>query len=135
MSLVKPQSVTSSRLAVTWKEELQHFLDARDASYCIFEGGDSKDPNVDNQYGDTLPGGFHRPKNCGGFASTYDISTRYSSNEADLSAEYEQGQCMEYMKLGLQGVSILLSDDDHMTRGIALTDSACYCLISRSLDH
>jgi hypothetical protein len=28
-----------------------------------------------------------------------------------------------------------LSDDDHMTRGIALTDSACYCLISRSLDH
>jgi hypothetical protein len=32
-------------------------------------------------------------------------------------------------------VPVPLSHDDHMTRGIALTDSACYCLISRSLDH
>ena len=84
---------------------------------CSLQGGDSKDPNVDGQYPDTLPGGFTGPENCGGFAPTNVISTSYSSNEADLSAKYEQRQCMEYMKLGLQGVSILYSSGDFGVAG------------------
>jgi tripeptidyl-peptidase-1 len=44
------------------------------------------------------------------------ISTSYSSNEADLTAKYEQRQCLEYMKLGLQGVSILYSSGDFRRR-------------------
>ena len=61
-------------------------------------------------------------ENCGTVATTNVISTSYSSNEADLTAKYEQRQCMEYMKLGLRGVTILYSSGDF---GVAGNDGQC----------
>lgn len=118
MSLVSPQTTTLFQVGdVVAGGSFNNFLDALDGSYCSFEGGDSKDPNVDGQYPDKLPGGFNGPENCGGVTTTNVISTSYSSNEADLTAKYEQRQCMEYMKLGLQGVSILYSSGDFGVAG------------------
>jgi tripeptidyl-peptidase-1 len=73
-------------------------------------------------YPDPNPGGFTGPENCGGFSSTNVISTSYGQNEADLSAKYANRQCLEYMKLGLQGVSILYSSGDF---GVAGNGGAC----------
>ena len=52
-----------------------------------------------------------------GFAATKVISTSYAYNEADLTAFYEMRQCHEYMKLGLQGTSILYSSGDYGVAG------------------
>jgi tripeptidyl-peptidase I len=84
-------------------------------SYCTFDGGD--DPNFDPTYPDPSSGGFNGPLNCGGFSATHVISTSYGSNEVDLSPAYEQRQCLEYMKLGLQGVSVLYSSGDFGVAG------------------
>lgn len=123
MALVAPQQVTVYQVGDTVQGgSFNNFLDAIDGSYCNFMGGNSKDPNVDGQYPDVNPGGFTGPENCGGFASTNVISTSYGSNEADLSAKYVTRQCMEYMKLGLQGVSVLYSSGDF---GVAGNGGAC----------
>ena len=50
------------------------------------------------------------------------ISTSYGYNEADLTAKYEQRQCNEYLKLGLQGVSIFYSSGDN---GVAGNGAVC----------
>lgn len=123
MGLIAPQQVTLFQVGDTVSSgSFNNFLDAIDESYCTFDGGDSKDPGVDGQYPDNLPGGFTGPKNCGGFASTKVYSVSYSSNEADLTAKYVQRQCMEYMKLGLQGVTMLFSSGDF---GVAGNSGQC----------
>lgn len=123
MALIAPQHVTLYQVGDTVVSgSFNNFLDAIDGSYCTFEGGGSKDPSVDGQYPDPQPGGFRGPLDCGGFASTKVISISYSSNEADLSSKYVQRQCMEYMKLGLQGVSILYSSGDS---GVAGNGGTC----------
>lgn len=55
--------------------------------------------------------------NSGGFAATKVISTSYGYNEADLTPFYENRQCYEYMKLGLQGVTFLFSSGDYGVAG------------------
>jgi len=118
MALISPQKVTLYQVGDTVQgASFNNFLDPLDGSYCTFEGGDSKDPNVDGQYPDTLPGGFNGPESCGTVLTTNVVSTSYGSNEADLSAKYEQRQCMEYMKLALKGVSILYSSGDFGVAG------------------
>lgn len=118
MALVNPQQVTVYQVGdLVESGSFNNFLDAIDASYCTAEGGDSKDPSVDGQYPDMKPGGFTGQLECGRYQSTKVISTSYSENEADLGAKYEQRQCNEYMKLGLQGVSVVYSSGDFGVAG------------------
>lgn len=118
MALINPQQVTVFQVGdLVEGGSFNNFLEAIDASYCTAEGGDSKDPNVDGQYPDTKPGGFPGELQCGRYQSTKVISTSYSANEADLGAKYEMRQCNEYMKLGLQGVSVLYSSGDFGVAG------------------
>ena len=114
LTLVYPQPVTLYQVGdLVEGASFNTFLDAIDGSYCTFEGGD--DPTQDPTYPDPLPGGYKGPLNCGGFAATKVISTSYGYNEADLTPFYEQRQCSEYMKLGLQGTTILYSSGDYGT--------------------
>jgi hypothetical protein len=54
MSLIFPQQVTLFQVGdLVNGGSFNNFLDALDGSYCTFEGGDSKDPNIDGQYPDT----------------------------------------------------------------------------------
>jgi tripeptidyl-peptidase-1 len=115
MALIFPQTATLFQVGDTEQgASFNNFLDAIDGSYCDFQGGDSTDPNVDGQYDKNL--------RCGRFESTKVISTSYSYNELDLNARYEQRQCAEYMKLGLQGVSVLYSSGDF---GVAGNSGVC----------
>ncbi|KAI9871485.1 MAG: hypothetical protein M1830_002862, partial [Pleopsidium flavum] len=121
MSLVYPQKVTLYQAGdLVEGASFNNFLDAIDGSYCTFEGGD--DPTQDGIYPDPLPGGYRGPENCGGFAATNVISTSYGYNEADLTPFYEMRQCQEYMKLGLQGVTVLYSSGDF---GVAGNSGQC----------
>lgn len=116
MSLVNPQKVTLYQVGdIPQGASFNNFLDAIDGSYCTFEGGD--DPTQDGIYPDPLPGGYKGPENCGGFAATKVISTSYAYNEADLTPFYEQRQCAEYAKLGIQGTTILYSSGDYGVAG------------------
>lgn len=118
MALINPQQVTVFQVGdLVEGGSFNNFLEAIDASYCTADGGDSKDPNVDGQYPDPKPGGFPGELQCGRYQSTKVISTSYSANEADLGAKYEMRQCNEYMKLGLQGVSVLYSSGDFGVAG------------------
>jgi tripeptidyl-peptidase I len=49
---------------------------------------------------------------CGVFKPTHVISASYGEAEADLPFDYTHRQCNEFLKLGLQGVSILFASGD-----------------------
>lgn len=86
-----------------------NFLDAIDASYCTYDGGDVS--GVDGTYPDSKPGGY-KSQDCGLYTPPSVISTSYGTTEADFTYSYAARQCYEYMKLGLAGVTILYSSGD-----------------------
>lgn len=115
MGLIYPQQATVFQVGdINQGGSFGNLLDALDGSFCKFEGGDSKDPNVDGQYPDNVRCGTNTPTNV--------ISTSYGYNEGDLGARYEQRQCAEYMKLALQGVTMIFSSGDN---GVAGNRAAC----------
>ncbi|PSR80478.1 peptidase S8/S53 domain-containing protein [Coniella lustricola] len=115
MTLVYPQQVT---LFQTGDDEesasFNNFLDAIDASYCTYDGGDV--PGVDGTYPDEKPGGY-KSQDCGIYAPPDVISTSYGTTEASFTIAYAQRQCYEYMKLGLAGVTVLYSSGDDGVAG------------------
>lgn len=115
MGLIYPQQATLFQVGdLVQGASFGNLLDALDGSFCTFEGGDSKDPNVDSQYPDNV--------RCGTQTATNVISTSYGYNEGDLGARYERRQCAEYMKLALQGVSMIFSSGDN---GVAGNGAVC----------
>jgi tripeptidyl-peptidase I len=76
-------------------------------------------PRSDPSYPDAYSGGT---KACGTITPASVISTSYGYNEADLSPAYATRQCNEYMKLGLQGITILYSSGDN---GVAGNGNVC----------
>lgn len=124
MALVFPQQVNVFQVGDTTQgASFNNFLDGIDGSYCTFEGGDSKDSNIDGQYSSDV--------NCGRTTPTNVISTSYGFNEAELTAKYEQRQCDEYMKLALQGVTVLYSSGDF---GVAGNSGQCISADGKSLN-
>ncbi|KAH0016835.1 subtilisin-like protein, partial [Aureobasidium melanogenum] len=116
MTLIYPEKVTLYQVGdLVEGASFNNFLDAIDASYCTYEGGD--DPSQDAVFPDPAAGGYKGNENCGTFAPAKVISTSYSYNEADLTPFYEKRQCDEYMKLGLMGTSVLYSSGDYGVAG------------------
>ncbi|EJU00428.1 subtilisin-like protein [Dacryopinax primogenitus] len=121
MALVYPLNPTLFQAGdIVEGASFNNFLDAIDGTYCTYEGGD--DPTQDGVYPDPNGGGYEGTENCGTYAPTYVLSTSYAYNEADLTPFYEQRQCSEYAKLGLQGVTVLYSSGDN---GVAGNDGQC----------
>ncbi|KAL8286786.1 hypothetical protein RQP46_004314 [Phenoliferia psychrophenolica] len=105
-------------MSVGFQGSFNNFLDGLDASYCTYEGGD------DLQAGDmpyTLGGLL--PGQCGALPFSAVISTSYGSDEYGSTAAYQQRQCYEYGKLGMQGTTFLYSSGDY---GVAGNGGACY---------
>ncbi|EOA86025.1 uncharacterized protein SETTUDRAFT_177490 [Exserohilum turcica Et28A] len=106
------------------------FLDALDASYCTYQGGDQ--PYVDPAYPDPNDGGYQGPLQCGGAPSSNVISISYGQIEGALPRFYQERQCREWMKLALQGVSVVVASGDS---GVANRYNAGYnnsCLNAES---
>jgi tripeptidyl-peptidase-1 len=124
ISLVYPTPVTLYQTGDSIEQgSFDTFLDAIDSFYCTFQGGD--DTIEDPTYPDSSnsAGSYKGSQNCGTYQPTYVISTSYDYNEADLTPAYEQRQCFEYAKLGLQGVTVLFSSGDY---GVASNDGCCF---------
>lgn len=94
------------------------FFDALDGSYCTYsafgETGNCVKPEcLDPSYPDSGTGGYNGTLQCGVFKPTNVISISYGGGEIDLPAYYWRRQCSEIMKLGLQGVSVVISSGDY----------------------
>jgi len=92
-----------------------NWLDAVDASFCTFEGGD--DPTQDGIYPDPLPGGFKGPESCGIIKPPNVVSISYGQDESTVTAKFANRQCTEYAKLGLMGTSVFYSSGDNGVAG------------------
>ncbi|KAL6894985.1 peptidase S8/S53 domain-containing protein [Trichoderma evansii] len=90
------------------------FFDAIDGSYCTYSafGETGNDPKLDPKYPDPNPGGYKGKLMCGVYKPTNVITISYGVQEGDLPAYYQQRQCNEFLKLGLQGVSIFVASGD-----------------------
>lgn len=128
MALLYPQNVVLYQVGDLAEEDytsFNNFLDAIDASYCTYDGGDT--PGYDAVYPDPYPGphSYQGKEDCGTYAPAKVISTSYSYDEFELPPAYEIRQCHEYMKLGLMGTTFTYSSGDY---GVAGYDG--YCLAS-----
>ncbi|RKU41457.1 hypothetical protein DL546_002597 [Coniochaeta pulveracea] len=107
-------------------------FDAIDGSYCTFsafnETGNCardacRDPEYPNPNADS---GYQGQLMCGVYNPTNVLSISYSGVEASLPESYMRRQCLEIMKLGLQGVTVIESSGDHGVGGRRYDDhSGC----------
>ncbi|TGO32531.1 hypothetical protein BHYA_0309g00090 [Botrytis hyacinthi] len=121
--IYEPQEVATTNLFNT-------FLDALDGSYCSYSayGETGDDPSIDPVYPDPQPGGYNGTRQCGIFKPTKVISASYGQAEADLPIAYTKRQCNEFMKLGLQGHSILTASGDYGVASFPGDGNANGCL-------
>lgn len=98
---------------LAFPRRFNNFLDAIDASYCTYDGGDN--PTYDAVYPDPYPGpgSYKGQEDCGTYAAAKVISTSYSYSEIELPPAYEIRQCYEYMKLSLTGTTFVYSSGDY----------------------
>ncbi|KAM3449277.1 hypothetical protein MY3296_007053 [Beauveria thailandica] len=92
------------------------FLDGVDGSYCTFSSHNftGDDPKIDGP----------QSTQCGAFKPTNVISFSYGWGEEDYPAGYLERQCDEFMKLGLQGTTLVFSSGDSGVAG----GNGGYCL-------
>lgn len=92
---------------------LNTFLDAIDGSYCTYSVfGETGNAAIDPVYPNPNPLGYQGKLQCGVYKPTNVISISYGEQEDDLPTNYLQRQCSEFMKLGMQGVSVVIASGD-----------------------
>jgi len=92
---------------------LNTFLDAIDGSYCTYSAyGETGNSPIDPVYPDPNILGYQGKLQCGVYKPTNVISISYGEQEDDLPTNYQQRQCNEFMKLGLQGVTVVIASGD-----------------------
>lgn len=99
-------------------------------SYCTYTayGETGDDPSIDAVYPDPAAGGYKGKLQCGIYKPTNVISASYGQAEADLPVNYTKRQCNEFMKLGLQGHSILFASGDYGVASFAGDGDSNGCL-------
>lgn len=74
------------------------------------------------------PGGYHGKLQCGVFKPTNVLSFSYAGPEAALPIAYQKRQCNEFLKLGLQGVSVFFASGDDGTGNAIPGETGSRCL-------
>ncbi|CZT06100.1 related to serine protease [Rhynchosporium graminicola] len=111
------------------------FLDALDGSYCTYSafGQTGNDPDLDPIYPNTfVKSGYQGQLMCGVYKPANVISVSYGGQEADVPEYYQRRQCDEFMKLGLQGVSLIWSSGDSGVAGPTSRSDPSGCLGSEA---
>jgi tripeptidyl-peptidase-1 len=115
MSLTYPLNVTLYQVGdINVGGNFDLFLDALDASFCTYEGGD--DPS-DPRYPDPVPHGFNETRSCGGTPLPKVLSFSYEGDEHLFTDLSKQRLCYEFMKFGLLGVTVLFASGDDGVAG------------------
>lgn len=119
MALASPVPVTNIQVGDKFlMGNLNTMLGAFDEHYC----NTALDPQFDPIYPDLQPGGYNS-SDCGIYQPPRVIAIAYAWNEASFSDKYIHRQCLEFLKLGLQGVTVVTGSGD---RGPA--DQLGYCI-------
>jgi tripeptidyl-peptidase-1 len=119
MALAKPIPVTNIQVGdPVVQGNLNIMLGAFNAHYCRT----GLDPQFDPVYPNPAPGGYNA-SDCGTHVPPRVVAIMYAWNEAWYSDAYARRQCLEFLKLGLQGVTVLTGSAD---RGPA--DQLAYCI-------
>lgn len=106
------------------------FLDALDGSYCNYTayGITGNSPGIDPTYPDPAANGYKGQLQCGVYKPTRVISASYGESELDFPKNYVLRQCNEFMKLGLQGHTIMVSSSDYGVGNAPGDPTASGCL-------
>jgi len=111
MSLTGPQEVTSLQIGDMYLGgNVNNMLTAFDQYYC-----DALDPALDPIYPNPMQGGYNKT-DCGTVVPPKVISISFAWPEGDFSPEYLKRQCFEFLKLGLMGVTTIVSSGDSGTQ-------------------
>ncbi|KAM3435884.1 hypothetical protein NHJ13734_005334 [Beauveria thailandica] len=119
LPIIYPQGIELYQTKTNFKNGtfgfFNQFLDAIDGAYCeTTSGGETgDDPVID---------GPTPNEACGTLKPTNVISLSFGWVESDYPDYYLQRQCDEYMKLGLQGTTIVFSSGD---AGVAASQGDC----------
>jgi tripeptidyl-peptidase-1 len=130
----QPQSITlyqvDDEIEVFEDGGFNTLVDALDGSYCNFTAfgitGDT--PGFDPTYPDPAKGGFKGPLACGTFTPTQVISISYGNSEFDAPVAYPKRQCLEFLKLGLQGTTFVWASGDFGVASPPGDDGSVGCL-------
>ena len=110
MAIAYPQPVVNIQVGDMYQVgNLNTMLAAFDKDYCTF-----LDPEFDPIYPSEGEGGYNS-SDCGTHTPPRVIGIAYAWNEAQFSEAYLKRQCLEFLKLGLQGVTVLTGSADRGT--------------------
>ena len=110
MALTSPQEVTNVQVGSEKVGNLDDMLAAFDKYYC-----DSVNPD-DEKYPDFYPPGCNATAcDCGTSSPPKVLSISWGWTEAGFTSNYLQRQCLEFLKLGLMGTTVVVSVSDHGT--------------------
>ena len=119
MALTHPQPVINYQVGEMWQAgTLNGLLSAMDPSYCP-----AWNSSIDGTYPSPHEGGYPHPVDCGTVNPASVISISYAWNEAAYPPAYLRRQCLEFLKLGLQGVTVVVSSGDCGPAGVG-----CACI-------
>lgn len=85
-------------------------------------------PGYDPVYPDPRPHEWNKSVQCGIFKPTNVISISYLDWEDETSAPYLERQCLEYLKLALQGVTFLASSGKCFANVSAISNDTSFRL-------
>lgn len=119
MALTSPQEVTNVQVA----GNLADMLAAFDKHYCDpVNAGDKKYPNF------YPPGCNATACDCGSSSPPKVLSMSWGWTEAGFTSNYLQRQCLEFLKLGLMGTTVIVSISDHGTA----SEGGDFCIDDRT---
>ncbi|KAK4455418.1 peptidase S8/S53 domain-containing protein [Podospora aff. communis PSN243] len=113
MALAHPVPVVDIQVGdYTQIGTLNNMLGAFDSHYC--------DTALDANFDPIWPNPTSHPSNyngsdCGRYTPPRVITIQHVGNEAEFSPAYARRQCLEFLKLGLQGVTVLAATGDRGT--------------------
>lgn len=113
MSLIHPIAVTDIQVGdYTQVGNLNTMLSAFDTAYCTTALNSSFDPIWPNH---TPHPSNYNATDCGRYTPPRVITIQSVQNEAHFPRSYLRRQCLEFLKLGLQGVTVLAASGDRGT--------------------
>ncbi len=123
IALTDPQPVINYQVSEQWQiGTLNGLLAALDPSYCT-----AWNSSIDGTYPSPIEGGYPGPMACGTVKPASVISVSYAWHEVEYPAAYLRRQCLEFLKLGLQGVSAVVASGDCGPVGVG-----CRCIDPRT---
>ncbi|UQC90639.1 aorsin precursor [Colletotrichum lupini] len=119
MALTYPQPVINYQVGEKWQTRtLNGLIAAFDGSYC-----DAWNSSIDGVYPSPSDDGYQKAHDCGTVRPANVVSISYAWNEVSFPKAYLRRQCLEFLKLGLQGVSVISASADCGPAG-----TGCSCL-------